>query len=38
MLKRRLEPRVRDDKVPAQNYLFLLVDPARRDQFCAAHH
>jgi hypothetical protein len=33
-----LEPRVRDDKVPAQNHLFLLVDPSRRDQFCAPHH
>jgi hypothetical protein len=32
-----LEPRVRDDKVPAQNRLFLLVDP-RHEQFCAPHH
>jgi hypothetical protein len=25
-----------DDKLPAQNALSLLVDPSRRDQFCAA--
>jgi hypothetical protein len=30
-----LEPRVRGDKVPAQNLLFVLDDPSRRNQFCA---
>jgi thioredoxin reductase len=29
MLKRQLEPRIRDDKVPAQNRLLLLVETHR---------
>jgi hypothetical protein len=35
LLKRRLEPGVRDYKALPQNPLLLLVDPSRHDQFCA---